>query len=281
VIAAHAQPDRDRDLVRMVCHTPASLAGVETIQLSSETHLFRAVPSRFSTVMHVAGHSEWTMRSEHWSTAPGTIGLKIPGEVYTERARRGHARLQVVVFDDALVDDARLALARPLELPRSRAIAGDEPRVASLVALHRLLLDHDASPAALEYALCTALAAFVGLTAAPTDERFAPSTWSTAVARARALLDARITESVPLDEIAAHARMDKYRLCRAFRDEVGVPPHAYVTHRRIGLAQELLARGMAQAEVAVRVGLYDQSQLHRHFKRIVGLTPGAYARAVR
>jgi methylphosphotriester-DNA--protein-cysteine methyltransferase len=29
------------------------------------------------------------------------------------------------------------------------------------------------------------------------------------------------------------------------------------------------------------VGLYDQSQLHRHFKRIFGLTPGTYARAVR
>lgn len=28
------------------------------------------------------------------------------------------------------------------------------------------------------------------------------------------------------------------------------------------------------------VGLYDQSQLNRHFKRIVGLTPGQYARAV-
>jgi len=26
--------------------------------------------------------------------------------------------------------------------------------------------------------------------------------------------------------------------------------------------------------------IYDQSQLNRHFKRIVGLTPGQYARAV-
>jgi AraC-like DNA-binding protein len=26
------------------------------------------------------------------------------------------------------------------------------------------------------------------------------------------------------------------------------------------------------------VGLYDQSQLNRHFRRIVGTTPGAYAR---
>jgi AraC-like DNA-binding protein len=46
-------------------------------------------------------------------------------------------------------------------------------------------------------------------------------------------------------------------------------------------AQELLARGIPQAEVAASVGLYDQSQLHRHFKRILGVTPGAFARAAR
>jgi AraC-like DNA-binding protein len=101
------------------------------------------------------------------------------------------------------------------------------------------------------------------------------------VKRARVLLDARFTETVSLDELAAHARLDKFRLCRAFRDEVGLPPHAYVTHRRIGLAGALLARGIAQAEVAKRVGLYDQSQLHRHFKRISGVTPGEYVRALR
>lgn len=39
--------------------------------------------------------------------------------------------------------------------------------------------------------------------------------------------------------------------------------------------------GLSQAEVAVSVGFYDQSQLHRHFKRILGLTPGAFACAVR
>ena len=102
-----------------------------------------------------------------------------------------------------------------------------------------------------------------------------------AVTRARALLDARITEHVSLDELAAHALLDKFRLCRAFREQIGLPPHAYVTHRRISLAQELLARGVPQAEVALRVGLYDQSQLHRHFKRISGLTPGTFARAMR
>jgi len=162
--------------------------------------------------------------------------------------------------------------------------AFEEPRdgrVQPLVRLHRALRDEASTRERLAQASTEALAALVELTSLPragSDEAFK---WRDAVRRARARLDGQLTESVTLDELAAHARLDKFRLCRAFREQVGLSPYAYLTHRRISLAQELLARGLSQAEVAARVGLYDQSQLHRHFKRIVGVTPGAYARAVR
>jgi transcriptional regulator GlxA family with amidase domain len=94
------------------------------------------------------------------------------------------------------------------------------------------------------------------------------------------MLDARLTEAVDLEALAAHARLDKFRLCRAFREQVGLPPHAYVTHRRVALAQELLAHGMSQTEVAARVGFYDQSLLHRALQTNPRLyPPGAVARA--
>jgi AraC-like DNA-binding protein len=38
------------------------------------------------------------------------------------------------------------------------------------------------------------------------------------------------------------------------------------------------AAGVRPSEIALRVGLYDQSQLNRHFPRMVRTTPGAYAR---
>ena len=46
---------------------------------------------------------------------------------------------------------------------------------------------------------------------------------------------------------------------------------------RIVRASVLLRRGMAASDVATRVGFCDQSQMHRHFVRIVGCTPGTYA----
>ena len=55
-----------------------------------------------------------------------------------------------------------------------------------------------------------------------------------------------------------------------------MPPHAYLTHLRIQRARELLEQGVRASELAPRVGLYDQSQLTRHFRRIVGTTPARY-----
>ena len=48
---------------------------------------------------------------------------------------------------------------------------------------------------------------------------------------------------------------------------------------RVSRARELLRAGVHVAEAAQAVGFYDESQLHRHFRRIVGVTPGAYARS--
>ena len=252
------------------------------IQLTFEQGLSRAIPLHYATALRLEGESEWSVGGERWATGPGTLGVKVPGEVYVERARSGRSRLQILAFADTLVEGARAALDQPPSHPRASSFDGArDPRVRPLMALHRAFLGDASTDAELEETLSEALVTLVTLTSLPPrrEERSAGN--KVAVTRARALLDARITEAVSLDELAAHARLDKFRLCRAFREQIGLPPHAYVTHRRISLAQDLLARGVPQAEVAARVGLYEQSQLHRHFKRISGLTPGSFARAMR
>lgn len=236
----------------------------------------RAVPSHYGTTAHLAGRSHWTAGGSEWSSAPGSVSVKVPDEVVVERAREDGLKLQVVLFEPWLFDEARRSLGRSVARARGRFVDRRDPRVGPLLALHRRVLVDD-STEVLADAVCHALAALVDVLCAPAKDE--PSVGlSAAVKRARALLDQRFTEPVDLDAIAAHARLDKFRLCRAFREQVGVPPHAYVTYRRIALAQDLLAQGMPQAEVAARVGFYDQSLLHRHFKRIVRVTPGAFAR---
>ena len=244
----------------------------------------RAVPDHYGTTMHLAGRSHWASGGAQWSSAPGSLSVKVPGEVVVERAREGDLEFQVVLFEAAMVDEARAAMQRPVVLPRTHSIDHRDPRAQPLLTLHRHLLDDEPGAFledALEETMCDALHAMVDVVCGPRGaEPGRRPSFSAAVTRARALLDERFTETVGLEALAAHARLDKFRLCRAFREQVGLPPHAYVTHRRIALAQDLLARGMSQAEVAARVGFYDQSLLHRHFKRIVRLTPGAFVRAL-
>jgi AraC-like DNA-binding protein len=100
-----------------------------------------------------------------------------------------------------------------------------------------------------------------------------------AVQRARAFLHDALADKITLDELAAHAALDKFHLVRAFRAEVGLPPYEYLTHLRVARARELLQRGAIVAAAAQAVGFCDESQLHRHFRRIVGVAPGAYARS--
>jgi AraC-like DNA-binding protein len=96
---------------------------------------------------------------------------------------------------------------------------------------------------------------------------------------ARAFLHDALADKITLDVLAAHAELDKYHLVRAFRSAVGVPPYEYLTQLRVWKARELLRHGARVTEAAQAVGFYDESQLHRHFRRIVGVTPGRFSRS--
>lgn len=86
--------------------------------------------------------------------------------------------------------------------------------------------------------------------------------------------------NVTLNELAQISDMSTFRLIRSFNKVVGLSPHAFLTQVRVRRAREMLERGVKLAEAAAAVGLYDQSALNRHFKRVYGVTPGQYAGAL-
>ncbi|XXY45842.1 AraC family transcriptional regulator [Sorangium sp. So ce269] len=261
--------------------SPEALPGVCVARFRSDARLHRSVKDRLATVSSESGSCEYWARGKTWTSRPGTLQIKLQGEVHRDVRRDGPSRFQIVLFDDALLDEARLALGRrPFAPPPRLALDEREPAGAPLARLHALLREPGADPLALQTALAEALRALVELTGGPAEPD-GQRAWGAPVRRAFELVRARFTDPLSLDDLAAHARLDKFHLCRAFSDHVGLPPYAYVTHLRVARAQSLLARGVPPSEVAARVGLCDQSQLNRHFKRIVGLTPGQFARSVR
>lgn len=98
--------------------------------------------------------------------------------------------------------------------------------------------------------------------------------------RLRDLLDLDLLEVPTLASLAADLDAHPTQLIRAFGREYGLPPHRYVTGRRVDRARALLLDGMAPADVAATVGFHDQSHLGRHFRRMLGVTPGAFAHRV-
>jgi AraC-like DNA-binding protein len=84
---------------------------------------------------------------------------------------------------------------------------------------------------------------------------------------------------VTLARLADVAGLDAFSLLRGFARAYGLPPHAWLIQERVRRAQALLRKGIALADAAVDVGFADQSHLNRHFKRVLGITPGSYRRA--
>ncbi|GIJ65939.1 AraC family transcriptional regulator [Virgisporangium ochraceum] len=95
----------------------------------------------------------------------------------------------------------------------------------------------------------------------------------------RDLLDERTVTGVSLAEAATVLHAHPTHLVRAFRRAYGLPPHAYLTGRRVERARALLLAGMRPAEAATAVGFYDQSHLTRHFRRFLATPPAAYGRS--
>ena len=96
---------------------------------------------------------------------------------------------------------------------------------------------------------------------------------------ARAYLHAHYADDITLDALAQAAGLTPSHFCRAFHREYGLPPHAYQTQVRIDRAKFLLMQGRAPGDVAFDAGFYGPSHFGWHFKRLVGVSPGAYARA--
>lgn len=94
--------------------------------------------------------------------------------------------------------------------------------------------------------------------------------------RLRELLDAHVVDGLTLDAAAATLHAHPTHLIRAFTRVHGLPPHRYLTGRRVELARRLLLAGQPAAEVAAAAGFHDQSHLTRHFRRMLGTTPGRY-----
>ncbi|HEY5810091.1 MAG TPA: AraC family transcriptional regulator, partial [Povalibacter sp.] len=96
------------------------------------------------------------------------------------------------------------------------------------------------------------------------------------VSRAAEFIRDNYARSLRLDEICSASDVSASYLIRAFKEQYGMTPHAYLTNCRIEFCRSQLRRGRPIADVAVAAGFADQAHLQRAFKKYVAATPGQY-----
>lgn len=254
-----------------------ALPGVEMLVASPSTENWRMYHDRYLLCGCPSVATSWVYRQKTHFIEDGATAFMEPGETHRVQSKRKPSHFFTVFMERnqfiALAEEAGAA-----GIPHFRVTKVADAQL--LKELARLSRDLRAGRNALQ--LQSRFAALVHRMLKYTESRPAARPTSglllrRSLERAREILEDRKNEQVTLDDLAKAAALSRFHLVRSFANEYGIPPHAYQINVRIKYASQLLRTGMPCVQVASAVGFADQSHFARHFKRIMGVAPGAYA----
>jgi AraC-like DNA-binding protein len=212
----------------------------------------------------------------HYS-GPGSVVILEPGEPHTGAPAdpAGSFVYQVMYPAAALLSDGSARAPRFCQ-----PVVVDPVLADGLRRMHAALSRGMAEPLAAESRLSWLLGELVRRHACPAGGDIEVPRAASVARLVMARLADRMSCPPPLAEIAAETGLSRYQLVRSFRAEVGMPPYAWLAQHRVARARGLLERGCRPAEAAALAGFADQAHLTRWFRRVVGVTPGAYRNSV-
>ncbi|MBD3881997.1 AraC family transcriptional regulator [Phormidium tenue FACHB-886] len=255
------------------------LQGMELYQAQALCHRYsRHSHETFSIAVMEAGVSGSLYRGTTYYAPSATLVLMNPDEVHTcysvndqpfsyrmlyppptlmQQAAAETGKLGTIAFKQALVPDAALAKAiahlhQTLEQPTERLRQESLCLELFSVLLHRYTEGRS------------------------TQQKISKE--PVHVERIKDYLQANWSANVSLGDLVQLTQLNRAYLIRMFRQATGLPPHAYLTQVRLAQAKRLLSLGEPVAQVALAVGMADQSHLTRYFKQRYGITPGQFRR---
>lgn len=207
-----------------------------------------------------------------WTAGAGMVCVVNPGEAHTGGG-------DAMVYWDLMPSQALLDQTFP-ETPTEHLFLKDavfaQGRAVVAIAQMFATLASPCSSLAREQAVIDGLVALFahGQRVAPGDIR--KDLRPAAARRAQEYIEAHLEDSVSLASLAAVTGLSVFHFCRVFEAALGMPPAAYVRNRRVQRARELIASGMALAEIAAMTGFADQPHMTRLFRSVLGVTPAQW-----
>jgi AraC-like DNA-binding protein len=257
------------------------LPDLEMLRATYVTHAFsRHAHEGFGISIIEAGAMAFEYRGATHVAPAGSVVVTHPGEIHTGQAAfaKGWTYRTLLPAADWLQQVADELSNHPKALPYFSSPVIDNALLnRQFIALHHIL-ETSSSTLERESCLIKSMAQLIGGYASNRPLVRAVGKEHRAVQQVCDYLTAHYRDNIPLSELATLVNLHPLRLLRSFRQQVGLPPHAFLNQVRINQARRLLLSGWSIADTAIETGFSDQSHLHRHFKKMLGVTPGQYAR---
>ena len=233
----------------------------------------------FALAVPVTWFGEVEYRRRRLPVQPGMVFCSAPGEVHTTPRVRDAGTFHAMIIEPDLFRDYATEHGLRSRRPEWGSVV-ETMSVAMRTRMQTFIrsLGPDADPMQLQSSLVELFETMVPELVEGGAARPAAGVSHNTVERIRECLHDD-DERTDLEALARRFELSRFQVLREFKRHYGVPPHSYQLCRRIGLAREMLKSGKKPAQVAADCGFSDQSHLGRHFKRMVGVSPGQYVQS--
>lgn len=265
-------------LSRLAYFRHPALPGVELLVANPSVEIWRMYHQRYVLCGCPSIDTSWVYRGKQRSLHDGMTAFMEPGEMHRVVSKSRPSRFGALFIDE----DQMLRCAEELGVHRRPHFGCAE--TANPLVLRDLMrfsesLQQGADTLKLQERFSAVMHRAMNFFESKPEEISSAGMNTDSLGRAREFLEEHRNESVTLDQLAAVAAMSRFHLARRFTQEFGISPHACLIQMRVKNACMLLREGMSCVDVAPFLGFADQSHFTRHFKRVMGVTPGQYAHA--
>jgi len=257
---------------------PHSEPGTEILIANNSARIWRMFHDRYLICGFTTVATAWIYRKQSQFMSDGGTAFFEPGETH-----RVTASLRASTFRGVFVDPEKF-IERAQETgcknqPHFRAAQVTDLRLLDSLYRFSAAVENDETILEQQSHFSELLNLALGY-AEDRPQAIANSQFERSLMRVKDILHERFSEQISLDELTVAAATSRYHLVRRFTRQFGLPPHAYQIHLRIKRACTLLRLHHSPSEAGVAVGFADQSHFARHFKKVMGVTPGTYCRAL-